>query len=510
MPSNLAQLTQRRNQSAQEPGAHTRPQYLLPGRAATLAYMDATGTDIVGLNVTELLPRLKSGELSAEAVMSAYLARIKQHNPRLRAVLEVNPLALAAARALDALPADKRGALHGLPVLVKDNIDTVFPLHTTAGSVLMSGHQPTQDAPVAARLKAAGAVVIGKANMTEWANFMTMGMPNGYSSQGGQTVNPWKEGHDTGGSSSGSGSGVAGRLAPIAIGTETSGSILSPSHQHGLVGLKPTVGLIPRTGIVPIAHSHDTAGPMGRTAADVALLAGVLQGPGQDEATLNAPTLDFTLKPGALEGARIGIVREYYWDDLSAGQTELLEAAILAMREAGAVITDPAPLPTAAEMKGWHSEVLIYEFKADLNAYLSGVQNGPKSLLEVIERSDADPEAAQKYGMTLLQAGQGTRGDLSERAYKLARERDLRFSREEGLDPLFATGLDALVFPRLAGAAVGAKAGYPSVNVPVGLESGVPLGLQLCGPAWSDAALLSLAADLHGRLGGWVAAPDPA
>ncbi len=476
--------------------------------------MDATGTDIVGLNVTELLPRLKSGELSAEAVMSAYLARIKQHNPRLRAVLELNPHALEEARALDALPAEKRGALHGLPVLVKDNIDTVAPLHTTAGSALLAGHQPLQDAPVAARLKAAGAVIIGKANMTEWANFMTMGMPNGYSSQGGQTVNPWQrgdgqEGHDTGGSSSGSGSGVAARLAPIAIGTETSGSILSPSHQHGLVGLKPTVGLIPRTGIVPIAHSQDTAGPMGRTAADVALLAAVLQGPdGHDEATLNAPTLDFTLKPGALQGARIGIVREDYWDDLSAGQTELLEAAILALREAGALVTDPAPLPTADEMKGWHSEVLIYEFKADLNAYLSGVQNGPKSLLEVIERSDADPEAAQKYGMTLLQAGQGTRGDLSERAYKLARERDLRLSREEGLDPLFASGLEALVFPRLAGAAVGAKAGYPSVNVPVGLESSVPLGLQLCGPAWSDAALLSLAADLHARLGGWVAAPD--
>ncbi|WP_407538639.1 amidase family protein [Deinococcus radiomollis] len=477
--------------------------------------MDATGMEIVSLNVTELLPLLKSGELSAEAVMGAYLARIDQHNPRLRAVLEVNPQALDDARALDALPAEKRGVLHGLPVLVKDNIDTVAPLHTTAGSVLMSGHQPTQDAPVAARLKAAGAVVIGKANMTEWANFMTLGMPNGYSSQGGQTVNPWKEDHDTGGSSSGSGSGVAARLAPIAIGTETSGSILSPSHQHGLVGLKPTVGLIPRTGIVPIAHSQDTAGPMGRTAADVALLAGVLQGPdSHDEATLNAPTLDFTLKPDALQGARIGIVREHYWDDLSAGQTELLEAAILAMREAGAVVTDPAPLPTAAEMKGWHSEVLIYEFKADLNAYLSGVKSGPKSLLEVIEGSDADPEAAQKYGMTLLQAGQGTRGDLSERAYTLARERDLRLSREEGLDPLFASGpsgmeLDALVFPRLAGAAVGAKAGYPSVNVPVGLEGGVPLGLQLCGPAWSDSVLLSLAADLHGRLGGWMAAPDP-
>ena len=465
--------------------------------------------DILSLNVNELLPLLHSGELSAESVMSAYLERIEAHNPRLRAVLEVNPQALEQARALDALPAGARGLLHGLPVLVKDNIDTASPLHTTAGSALLADHQPATDAPIVARLLQAGAIVIGKANMTEWANFMTLGMPNGYSSHGGQTVNPWREGHDTGGSSSGSGAGVAARLAPIAIGTETSGSILSPAHQHGLVGLKPTVGLLPRTGIVPIAHSQDTAGPMGRTAADVALLAGVLQGPdGHDAATLNAPALDFAIRPGALAGARIGIVREHYWDDLSAGQKALLEAAIAAMREAGAPVTDPAPLATAAELNGWHTEVLIYEFRQGLNAYLGSVQHGPTSLLEVIEASDADPERLQRYGMTLLQAAQGTRGDLSERAYALARERDLRLSRDEGLDPLFASGLDAVLFPRLAGVAVGAKAGYPSVNVPVGLADGVPLGLQLCGPAWSDASLLSLAADLHGRLGGFVAAPD--
>jgi len=284
-------------------------------------------------------------------------------------------------------------------------------------------------------------------------------------------------------------------------------------EQCGLSG-SVTVGdfaiLGPRTGIIPIAHSQDTAGPMGRSAADVALLAGVLQGPdGQDAATLNAPALDFTIRPGALVGARIGVVREHYWDDLTDEQKKRLEAALNAMQEAGALVTDPAPLATAAELDSWHTEVLIYEFRQGLNAYLSGVQHGPKSLLEVIEASDADPERLQRYGMTLLQAAQGTRGDLSERAYALARERDLRLSRTEGLDPLFASGLDAVVFPRLAGAAVGAKAGYPSVNVPVGLADGVPLGLQLCGPAWSDAELLSLAADLHGRLGGWVAAPDP-
>jgi amidase len=471
--------------------------------------------DILSLNVSELLPLLKSGDLTAEEVMAVYLARIAAHNPRLRAVLEVNLQALDQARALDALPAGERGPLHGLPVLVKDNIDTAEPLHTTAGSALMKDHQPHTDAPIVARLRAAGAIVIGKANMTEWANFMTLGMPNGYSSQGGQTINPWKEGFDTGGSSSGSGSGVAARLAPIAIGTETSGSILSPSHQHGLIGLKPTVGLLPRTGIVPIAHSQDTAGPMGRTAEDVALLAAVLQGPdGLDPATKGVPHLDFTLKPGALAGAKIGVVREHYWEQLEGEQREKLEAALKAMQNAGAVLTDPAPLATAAELDGWHLEVLVYEFKQGLNAYLAGVEHGPKSLAEVLDLGDTDPERLQKYGQTLVQAAQGTRGDLSERAYTLARERDLRLSRSEGLDPLFASGpnqlhLDALVFPRLAGAAVGAKAGYPSVNVPVGLAGGVPVGLQLCGPAWSDALLLSLAADLHGRLGGFVPAPDP-
>ena len=471
--------------------------------------------DLTALDVTELLPLLRGGDLSAEALLRAYLARIQAHNPRLRAVIEVNPAALEQARALDALPPEGRGPLHGLPVLVKDNIDTASPLHTTAGSVLLRDHQPAQDAPIVARLRAAGATVIGKANLTEWANFMSLGMPNGYSSHGGQTVSAWRAGADTGGSSSGSGVGVAARLAPIAIGSETSGSILSPSHQSGLVGLKPTLGLLPGSGIVPIAHSQDTAGPMGRTAADVARLMAVLQGPdGRDPATANVPQLDFSaLQPDALRGARIGVVREHFWKGLSPEETAMLEGVIATLRDAGAEVLDPAPLGGVSELEGWHSEVLVYEFKHDLNAYLAGVSSGPQSLAEVIEANDADPEKSQRYGQTLLLAAQGTRGDLSERAYAVARERDLRYSREGGLDPLFAAGpagaaLDAALFPKYYGAAVGAKAGYPSVNVPVGLLDGLPLGVQLCGPAWSDARLLALAADLHARLGGFVAAPD--
>ncbi|WP_425147408.1 amidase family protein [Deinococcus sp.] len=466
--------------------------------------------DVLSLSVTELLPLLRSGDLSAEALMSAYLARIEAHNARLRAVLEVNPAALDEARTLDALPAAERGPLHGLPVLVKDNIGTAAPLHTSAGSALLAAHQPSSDAPIVARLRSAGAALVGKANLTEWANFMTLGMPNGYSSQGGQTVNPWRAGADTGGSSSGSGAGVAARLAPVAIGSETSGSILSPSHQNGLIGLKPTLGLLPRSGIVPIAHSQDTAGPMGRSAADLAALMQVMQGPdGRDPATADAPRLDFSHLPaGALSGARIGVAREHFWKGLSAEETAHLEGVIAVLREAGAEVFDPAPLGGVSELEGWHSEVLVYEFKYDLNAYLAGVEHGPRSLAEVIEAGDADPERLQRYGQTLLFAAQGTRGDLSERGYVLARERDLRYSRAEGLDPLFASGLDAVLFPKYLGAAVGAKAGYPSVSVPVGLQGGLPLGVQLCGPAWSDVRLLALAADLHARMGGFVAAPD--
>ena len=306
--------------------------------------------------------------------------------------------------------------------------------------------------------------------------------------------------------------GVAARLAPVAIGTETSGSILSPSHQNGVVGLKPTLGLLPRSGIVPIAHSQDTAGPMGRSAADVAALMQVLQGPDErDAATAGAPRLDFSLLPeGALRGARIGVIREHYWAHLSENERERLEVVLNTLREAGADLSDPAPLGSVSELEGWHSEVLIYEFKHDLNAYLAGVQHGPRSLAQVIGAGDTDPARLQKYGQALLFAAQGTRGDLSERGYTVAREYDLRCSREEGLDPLFAGGLDAVLFPKYLGAAVGAKAGYPSVSVPAGLVEGLPLGVQLCGPAFSDVRLLALAADLHGRLGGFVPAPDPA
>jgi amidase len=459
---------------------------------------------LLELDATELIAAIAAQHTTAAEATRLYLERIAEYNPRLHAVITVNPQAQQDAEALDALPYDQRGPLHGLPMLIKDNID-VAGLPTTAGSALMARHVPPRDAPLVARLRGAGAVILGKANMTEWANFMTVDMPNGYSSQGGQTVNPWKAGHDTGGSSSGSGVAVAARLCAAAIGTETSGSILSPAHQNGVIGHKPTVGLISRSGVVPISPSQDTAGPMTRSARDAALIAGVLAGRDElDPATLNAPAQDFSLPHGALQGARLGVVRSTRGPVLGAEAQVVFDAALEAMRSAGARLDD-VELGTEAELAAAGFEVLLHEFRPALNAYLSGVIDGPANLAAVIDASDADPAVLQRYGMVILLSAQATRGNLSENAYRLARERDLELAWTRGLSPLLAQH-HALIFPGYSGYAAAARPGLPGVNVPLGLVGGVPSGLQLCGPAWSDARLLALASDLHQRLGGFVPA----
>ncbi|SMB93706.1 amidase family protein [Deinococcus hopiensis] len=464
---------------------------------------------ILDLDATALRDAIRSGEVSALEAARTYLERIQALNPHLHAVITVNPEAEADAARLDTLPPEVRGPLHGVPLLIKDNID-VAGLPTTAGSLLMTRHVPAVDAPLVARLRAAGAVLLGKANLTEWANFMTLGMPNGYSGAGGQTVNPWGPALDTGGSSSGSGVAVAARLCAAAVGTETSGSILSPAQQNGVIGLKPTVALIPRTGVVPISHSQDTAGPIARSVRDAALLLTVMAGPDEaDAASRLLPVPDLTLHVGALTGAQIGVLRVPPGALVSDAERGALARAEAALTEAGATLQD-VTLESGPELSGWRLEVLVYEFKHDLNAYLAGVQDGPRSLAEVIEANDADPERLQRYGQTLLYAAEGTRGDLSERAYQEARARDLDQTRTRGLDPLFALGLDALLWPGLHGYAVGAKAGYPSVTVPTGLEEGAPSGVLLTAPAGSEGQLLSLAAGLEERLGGVAFPPDPA
>ena len=459
---------------------------------------------LLDLDATELIATIAAGRTTAAEATRLYLERIAEHNPHLHAVISVNPQAQQDAQALDLLASGQRGPLHGLPMLIKDNID-VAGLPTTAGSALMARHVPTRDAPLVARLRVAGAVILGKANLTEWANFMTVGMPNGYSSQGGQTVNPWKAGHDTGGSSSGSGAAVGGRLAAAAIGTETSGSILSPAHQNGIIGHKPTVGLISRTGIVPISPSQDTPGPMTRSASDAALIAGVLAGRDEaDRATHAAPAQDFRLPQGALQGAKLGVVRSTLEPVLGPEAQVVFDSALEVMRSAGAHLDD-VQLASETELQAAGFEVLLYEFQPALNAYLATVTDGPTSLQQVIDASDADPARLQRYGMVMLLSAQATRGDLSENAYRLARARDLELAWTGGLSPLLAQ-YDALIFPGYSGYAAAARPGLPSVNVPLGLAGGVPCGLQLTGPAWSDARLLALAADLHERLGGFVPA----
>lgn len=455
---------------------------------------------ILDLDACALAAATKRGDLTCAEVAAVYLTRIQKLNDELRAVITVNPQAWAEADALDALPAAKRGVLHGVPMLLKDNID-VAGLPTTAGSWLMREHVPTADAPLVARLRAAGAVILGKANMTEWANFMTLGMKNGYSSLGGQTVNPWGADLDTGGSSSGSGVSVAARLCVAAIGTETSGSIVSPAHQNGVIGVKPTLGLVPRTGIVPISHSQDTAGPITRSVRDAALILSVICGPdARDEASRHIPTPHFALRDGVLRGARIGVISDER--NVTPAERKSLELVKTALRSAGAKVQETAFPPRAElEKHGWMLEVLVYEFKPDLNAYLAGVTQGPKSLGEVIAANDAQSERCLKYGQVLLHASEGTRGDLSEQAYGRARARDLELSRKRGFDELFAHDFDAVIFPGIHGYALAAMAGYPSLALPT-YQDAQPCGVLLIAPAGADAHLLNLAAGLNRELGG--------
>ena len=417
---------------------------------------------ILDLDACALTAALRRGDLTCNEVVGFYLHRLERLNPKLRAVITVNSQAMSDAAQLDKVPEAKRGVLHGVPMLIKDNID-VAGLPTTAGSALMKDHIPVKDAPVVARLRAAGAVILGKANMTEWANFMTLGMKNGFSSLGGQTVNPWSEGLDTGGSSSGSGVGVAARICVAAIGTETSGSIISPAHQNGVIGLKPSMGLVPRTGIIPISHSQDTAGPITRTVRDAALIMSVIAGPDADDAvTRERPVPSFTLRPEQLKGANIGIITDE--TSVTDAESQAIRQVRDALTQGGAIVRD-VTFPNRADLKGlgWSLEVLLYEFKGDLNAYLKNVQSGPRTLAEVIAGNDEWADECLLYGQTLLHAAEGTRGNATEQAYTRARTRDLRITRDEGFDELFSTGLDAVIFPGIHGYALAAKAGYPSL-----------------------------------------------
>ncbi len=455
---------------------------------------------------------MQDGRLTSARLTERFLQRVEAYDrsgPRLNAVLEVNPQAREIAEALDRERASggTRGPLHGIPVFLKDNIATADRLHTSAGSLALRDCIAPHDAFLVTRLREAGAVILGKANMTEWANFMTTGMPAGYSSRGGQVKNPYGESLSPGGSSSGSAVAVAADLCTVAVGTETSGSILSPANQNSVVGIKPTLGLISRSGIVPIAGSQDTAGPFARTVADAAILLGAMTGADVADRATRASRRharrDYTelLATRGLEGARLGVPRAAFFDRLGAAEVPVIEAALQALGGLGASLVDPADIATAREVADFRSDVMLYEFKRDLNRYLGFNETRPREML--------------RFGQVLLLAAQATSG-LGTATYRLSRAEDIRISRTEGVDQVMARErLDALVFPGWTGAAIGAKAGYPSVIVPAGYTAeGAPVGLTLLGRAWSEPTLLRLAnafecATRHRRQPASVA-PDPA
>ncbi|MFC4321655.1 amidase family protein [Litchfieldia salsa] len=462
---------------------------------------------LVEATIDDIQEKLTNNEITSKELVLMYLNRIAlfdKSGVSINSILEVNPDVLHIASALDAERNTNgiRGPLHGIPVLIKDNIDTHDKMHTSAGSLALANSVASKDSHVAKVLRDAGAIILGKTNMTEWANYMTIGMPSGYSSRGGQVLNPYGPGtFDVGGSSAGSGASIAANLATIAVGTETSGSILSPASQNSLVGIKPTVGLVSRTGIIPIAHSQDTAGPMARTVKDAAILLTVLSSTDeQDPITLTnreLATIDFTqfLDKHSLKGAHIGIARDVYFDYLSDEKREVMDRAVEKLQELGANVIDDVIIPsTKAE---WTYDVLNYEFKADLNAYLQTLDSSIpiRSLKDVIEFNNNNEDQTLKYGQQLLIESEETSGTLAEADYLRSLEQDIYLSTDQGIDyTLEKHQLDAIVFPNNFGAGIPAKAGYPSITVPAGYTSeGEPVGITFTSRAYSEPKLLKLA-----------------
>jgi amidase len=473
------------------------------------------------LSVGELQAGMASGKFTANSLAKKYLDRIAEidkHGPTINSVIELNPDALSIASDLDKERKAKgpRGPLHGIPVLIKDNIDTHDRMTTTAGSLALGGSSPLQDSAVAKKVREAGAVILGKTNLSEWANFRSSHSSSGWSGRGGQTKNPYVLDRNPCGSSSGTGAAVAANLSAIGIGTETDGSVVCPSNANSLVGIKPTVGLISRAGIIPISHSQDTAGPMCRTVTDVAILLGALTGvDSRDEATKASAGKSFAdytkfLDANGLKGARIGIHRTGF--GFNDAVDKLMNDCIDIIKKRGAVIVDPADIPTAGKFDDSELEVLLYEFKADLNSYLAALGPGApvKSLKEVIDFNEQYRDREMPYfGQDLFIKAQA-KGPLTEKAYRDALAKNQRMSRKEGIDFVMDKNkLDALIAPtggpgwttdwingdHFTGgySTSSAVAGYPHITVPAGYVFGMPVGISFFGRAWSEATLIKFA-----------------
>jgi amidase len=473
------------------------------------------------LTIHDLQARMESGEFTARSITEMYLQRIEEidrSGPSLNSVIELNPDAISIADSLDAERKEKgpRGLLHGIPVLIKDIIDTADKMMTTAGSLALLGSIPSQDSFVAQRLREAGAVILGKTNLSEWSNFRSTRSSSGWSSRGGQTLNPYALDRNPCGSSSGSAVAVAANLCAVSIACETDGSIICPSQANSVVGLKPTLGLISRSGIIPIAHSQDTAGPMARNVTDLAILLGALVGVDpRDPATQGSEGKFYTdytqfLASEGLKGARIGVARNFFGfnDQVDA----IMETCIHELKNLGAEIVDPANIEKMDELQQAEIQVLYYEFKTDLNTYLEGL--GPdapvKSLEEIIEFNQKNRDQVMPYfgQERMLQAQE--KGPLTEAEYKKALEDARRFSRDEGIDAtLQKHKLDAIVAPSGGPAwlidwvcgdnhgggssSPAAVSGYPSITVPAGYIHGLPVGISFMASAYQEPTLLKLA-----------------
>ena len=480
--------------------------------------------DLEEITIAALQDRMTRGADTARSIAQKYLDRIERLDrvgPALHAVIEVNPDALAIADRLDEERRARgpRGPLHGIPVLIKDNIATADGMMTTAGSSALAGARPPKDAFIVSRLREAGVVILGKTNLSEWANFRSTHSASGWSGRGGQTRNPYALDRNPSGSSSGSGAAAAANLAAATVGTETDGSIVSPSTCNSLVGIKPTLGLLSRSGIVPIAHSQDTAGPMARTVADAAALLGAMAGGDPDDAATKAADAkgrrDYTssLDAAGLRGARIGVVRRYF--GASPAGDALIETAIADMKNQGAIVIDPIVIPTLAQFDRSEFDVLLYEFKADLNKYLTalGPASPVHSLKDVIAYNDAHREQEMPYFGQEIMVMAEKKGPLTEAKYRTELAKNLRQSRALGIDAVMrAHRLDALVGPTSAPpslidlvngdsgggsgpgpSTIAAVAGYPHITVPAGYVRGLPVGISFIGNAWSEPTLIKLA-----------------
>ena len=472
------------------------------------------------LTISDLQDAMKTGKYTARSICEMYLSRINEidkHGPSLNSVLEINPDALAIADELDKERQSNkvRGPLHGIPVMIKDNIDTADKMTTTAGSLALKGSIAAQDSFVAKKLREAGAVILGKTNLSEWANFRSSYSTSGWSGRGGQTRNPYALDRNPCGSSSGSGVAVSSNLCAITIGTETNGSVVCPSSANGIVGIKPTVGLVGRSGIIPIAHTQDTAGPMARTVKDAVILLGALSGiDPRDDITKESESKsykDYTrfLDPQGMKGKRIGVSRNYF--GFHPKVDELMNTAIEKMKELGAVIVDPANIETRGEYGSSSFDVLLYEFKADLNKYLASLDKNVAvhSLKELIEFNEANKDLEMPYfGQDILHLAQ-EKGDLSSREYIDALKKVKELSRDKGIDAtLKKHNIDAIIAPTGGPAwftdwvngdhflgsssSPAARSGYPNITIPAGFIHGLPVGISFFSTAYSEPLLIKL------------------